>query len=277
MRNLFAFLARYNAFLTFVAFEIISVFLLIKNSEFHQSFFLNSSNALTGSILEKYDNIVGYFDLKKQNEILTAENALLHDSLRQSHYNVGKNTVLVHDTLNHVMYSYIPSRVISITVNRTNNYITIDKGKLQGIAPRMGVIGPMGVVGIVKDVSPHFSTIITLLNSEMKVSARIGKLGFLGTVIWTGSDAAIATLKEIPSQAKVKTGDAVYSSGESLIFPEGVVIGSVMLVQRMPGDNFYTIRIKLSTDFYSLSQVYVVNYLMKKEQENLETGSENDK
>lgn len=277
MRNLFAFLSRYNAFLTFVLFEIISVFLLIKNSDFHRSFFLNSSNAVSGTILEKYDDVVGYFDLKKQNEILTNENAQLHDSLKQSHYDLVIDTVQVRDTFNHVLYSYIPSHVISITVNRTNNYITIDKGKLQGIAPRMGVIGPAGIVGIVKDVSSHFSTIITLLNSEMKVSARIGTLGFLGTVIWTGNDAAIATLKEIPSQAKVKIGDGVYSSGESLIFPEGVAIGRVTSIKREPGDNFYTIRLKLSTDFYSLSQVYVINYLMKGEQEDLETRSENDK
>src|SRR5580698_65959 len=132
MRNLFAFLSRYNAFLTFVFFELISVFLLIKSSDYHRSFFLNSSNAITGNVLEKYDDVVGYFNLKKQNETLAAENAQLRYSLKQSNYNEDKNNVVVRDSGKHALYSYIPANVIAITVNRTNNYITIDKGKIQG-------------------------------------------------------------------------------------------------------------------------------------------------
>ncbi|MDB2613267.1 rod shape-determining protein MreC [bacterium] len=48
--------------------------------------------------------------------------------------------------------------IINKSVARANNYITIDKGKIDGIKKGMGVVSNNGVIGIVKETSKHFSS-----------------------------------------------------------------------------------------------------------------------
>lgn len=273
MRNLLSFLLRHNAFILFIFLETISVILIIQNNNYHQSAFINSSNEIAGKTFSVYSGLMEYLNLKKENERLAHENAELRNQLRSSFYNTSFQQVNVTDSTFKQMYSYIPARVVNITTNKINNYITIDKGSLAGIKVKMAVIGSNGIVGIVKDVSENFSSVIPLLHKDFRISARVGAGGNLGSLSWNGENPEFAQLDEIPKQIKIAIGDKVFTSGSSLKFPENILIGTIARISSKTTDNFYDIQVKLSTDFRSLSYVYVVNNLMKNELEKLEKSN----
>jgi rod shape-determining protein MreC len=274
MRNIFVFIARYNAFLLFFLLEGFSVFLIVQNNQYHQAGFFSSTNYISGIVYSKYSSLLEYFHLKDVNEKLARENAYLRSQLPSNFYNSSYQVIRMNDSTSKQAYTYIPAKIINISTNRINNYITINKGSLQGITKGMGVISTDGIVGIVKDVSSHFSVIISLLNKDFKASGRVGKEGFIGTVLWNGHNPIYAQLNEIPKQINVKVGDKITSAG-STFFPENIMIGTVSEIDKNTSDNYYYIKIKLSTRFSDLANVYVVNYLFHDEQQNLESKAEN--
>ena len=95
----------------------------------------------------------------------------------------------------------------------------------------MGVTGPSGVVGIVRDVSENFSRIQSLLHSQTRISATVN--GNIGSLVWGEGNynPGTAILKDVPSHVVLKPGSKVVTSGFSL-FPEGVAIGSVNQVNQ---------------------------------------------
>jgi rod shape-determining protein MreC len=72
----------------------------------------------------------------------------------------------------------------------------------------------------------------------------------------------------------IKNGDKVTTSGGSIFFPENIVIGTVSSFTNETEDNFYDITIRLTTDFSTLQNVYVVNYLLQAEQQSIEPVNE---
>ena len=141
----------------------------------------------------------------------------------------------------------------------------------------MAVITSSGVVGQVKDVSDNFCTVMSLLNSKTTISSKIKKDGSYGPLMWDVDDNySIATLHDIPTHVRLITGDTIVTSAYSLTFPENIMIGKVESFVQKSGDFFYTVKVKLSTDFKKLSHVYIVNNILKDEQEELEKKSESD-
>ncbi len=269
MRSLILFLIRYNAFVLFLLLEILSVYLIVQNNSFHETGFIKAANNISGFVYSRYDDIRSYINLKSENERLINENSYLRSLLPEAFYDNSYQIVSISDSNKKQIYTYIPARVINISTNKFNNYVTINKGSLQGIRPRMAVISPDGIVGIVKQVTPHFSSVITLLHQDLEISGRIGMEGFVGSIYWDGKDSRYVKLKEIPKQIVIKNGDKVTTSGGSIFFPENLVIGTVSSFSNETPDNFYDITIRLSTNFSTLQNVYVVNYLLQSEQQSL--------
>jgi rod shape-determining protein MreC len=276
MRNLFSFIWKNYFIFTFLLLEVTSFYLIVKHNNFQSTGFFNSSNIVVGNVFKIFNDATDYLYLKTANELLAAENARLLSSYEGSFQKFSDETIEVTDSIYRKKYVYREARVINNTINKRNNYITLDKGRLHGIQPEMGVIAPDGIVGIVKDVSDNFCSVLSLLNKNALISTKLKKSGYLGSLSWNGGNPQMATLNDVPKHAKVAIGDTVISSGASSMFPEGIMIGFIEDINLKPGDNFYTIEIKLSTDFGKLSYVYVVDYLFKQEQQELERASRND-
>ncbi|MBP8042284.1 MAG: rod shape-determining protein MreC, partial [Bacteroidales bacterium] len=134
----------------------------------------------------------------------------------------------------------------------------------------------LGVAGIVKDVSANFCTVTSVLHSKSKISAKIKKNNYIGTLVWEGGDYRLANLKDIPTHVKIASGDTIVTSGYSLIFPGGLMIGTVYFYDSNKDNDFYNIKIRLSTDFNKISYVYIVKSLMKPELEELKIKTQND-
>lgn len=274
MRNLFLFIWKHHIFVLFLILEALAFYFIVKNNSFQNAGFINSANIVAGNILGIYSEIREYFYLRKTNQILVEENALLRSQLEESFI---KNQIPYKADTNYIQkYIYRTARVLNNSVNKRNNYLTLDKGRLHGIEPEMGVISPDGVVGVIKNVSDNFSTVMSVLNKNTVVSCKVKKNGYFGTLIWEGGNPAYATLNDVPRHAALQQGDTIVTSGASAIYPEGILVGFVDEARLEDGDNFYTIRIKLSADYAKLTHVYVVKNLMSEEQINLEKASQND-
>lgn len=270
MRNLIVFLTRNYYIILFLFLETISIFFLIQNNHFQRAHFLNSSNAISGSIYETYSDITDYFGLKKVNKKLAEENVLLRNQLRRSFTYETTASFKVNDPLHKQQYVYLVAKVVNNSTNRKKNYLTLNAGSKQGVKTEMAVICSDGIVGIVRDVSDNFCSVMSVLHDNTRIPVNIKKFGENAILTWNGNDEWHASMERIPSHLQLSKGDTVVTSSYSSIFPEGIKVGTIENFEKIAGNTFYNVTIKLSTDFSRLSYVNVVNNLMKDEQTTLE-------
>lgn len=240
---------------------------------------VSSANAVSGLVYQKQNDVKYYFGLKRMNESLLQENARLRQQIAQIHSIDTLTDSLVHvaaptDTLNKTIvrytdYTYRTARVINNSVNASDNYITLNRGSEHGITRNMAVISSVGLVGRVEHVSPHFSAVLSVISSKLRVSARL-KNGTVGVVIWEGRNANTLTMNDVPQQIAVKKGDSVFTSNLSLYFPADILIGTVIKTEPVKKNTLQRIYLKTSADFTKLQYVYVVENKMGKEKEDLE-------
>lgn len=276
MRALFIILWRNNFTLVFLALEVFSFYLLMQNSNFQNASMLNSANAVVGRTMEGVNYVKEYIQLKDNNLALAEENARLRNSLKEASYDNDTLKNTISDSINHQQYNYITAKVINNSVNRRNNYLTLSKGSLEGIKPEMGVICSDGIVGIVKQVSPHFCTVMSMLHKDSRISAKIKRNDFFGSLIWEGGSPFFASLKEIDKTVPVQKGDTIITTAYSSIYPAGIMIGRVTDSRVAAGSNFHDIEVHLSTQFQKLSHVYIVNNILKEEQRTIEENNKSD-
>lgn len=276
MRNLITFVWRNYFFFLFLLLEVLCVYLVVQNNYFQRASFINSSNQASAKILKTSADVEEYFYLKSENEKLARENAELRSRSLVSFAMLVDDKYLVKDTAYRQKYTYTSCKVVNNSTNRRNNFLTLDKGEKQGVKNNMAVITSTGVVGQVKDVSDNFCTVMSLLNSKTTISSKIKKDGSYGPLTWDGEDFRYATLHDIPTHVKLVKGDTIVTSAYSRTFPENIMIGFVESFERKAGEYFYTVKVKLSTEFKKVSHVYIVTNMMKEEQEQLEKRTEAD-
>ncbi|HNX55107.1 MAG TPA: rod shape-determining protein MreC [Prolixibacteraceae bacterium] len=273
MRSLFRFLLRNYFILMFLALEAFSFSLLVSYNNYQRVTFINSTNNIVGTIYERFSHLDDYFSLSRTNARLAAENAALRKLLQKQVMLRERNPIMRPDTVDAPAYVFTAAKVISNSVNKQFNYITINKGSRQGIKPDMGVIGPDGVIGVITNVSPNYATGLSLLNKRFSIPAKLTKNNYTGNLAWDGEHANTADLKEIPFHIMVNVGDTVVTSGYSSIFPEGIMIGIVTKWDQEGGTNFYNIKVELSTNFRTLKYVEVVKNTKQDELKKLESNN----
>lgn len=279
MRNIFLFIRRYFNFLFFLVLQIIALSFLFRYNKFHEAAFMGVANELTGRVSSKYSNIEYYFHLKKTNESLAAQNEQLLNRLSLNFQAPDSLTRIVTDTskidtLGTIRkYLWRGARVVNNSVSLQNNYITIHRGERQGVKKDMAVISATGLVGMVVNTSENFAVVMTMLNRQSSVSAKLMKAGEIGKIQWDGKSPEYVTMINIPKSANVSKGDSVVTSGYSLTFPPGILIGTIADVVDDKTSNFYSLLVKPSTNFYIIEYVTVVDNLQKDEQKKLEEAA----
>jgi len=270
MRNLLGFLTKYNAFFLFVIFEGFAIFIYIKYNSFQRASFINSSNDVTGTLYAKIDEFYGYLSLKETNDSLALANARLRGQLKSSFYIDSTVSHKVTDSVYKQQYQYITAKVINNSVNRANNYITINRGIKHGVAKGMGVICNSGIVGKVVFVSEHFAVVQSLLHKDSQFSAMLANNREIGYVEWGDDlDPHKCLLKDVSNNALPEIGERVVTSGYSL-FPAGIPIGKVTSLHIKGGGYSLNMEVGLSVDFSKLQYVNVVVNKFGAEQSGLE-------
>ena len=270
MRNLFLFLAKNYYLFLFIFLQSLAIFLLVQNNKFQRAGFINSSNALAGNVYETWSGLTDYLNLKHANELLANENSQLRNKLKSATADYTTHPVQVTDSVFKQKYSFITSKVVNNSTNRKNNYLTLNRGSQQGVARGMAVMCGEGVVGIVKEVSNNFCAVMSVLHKDVNIPSSIKKYGENTIVHWDGDDYHYGMMENIPSHLKIVKGDTIVTSAYSSIFPEGIMVGTVEEIMPIPGNTFNNVRVRFSTDYKKLSYVYIVNNILRDEQEGVE-------
>jgi rod shape-determining protein MreC len=246
--------------------------LLFNHNAYQNSAFAHISSNMTGSLLEISSNIYDYFSLREKNRMLSEDNAKLHSNLPGSFYTADSASFYLHDTIYQLEYKYISAKVISNTTNKRSNFLMLSKGRKQGIENHMGVIIGNRIVGQVVSVSEHFSWVMSVLNKDSRISGKFKKNDQLVNIEWNGGSYLTGDVKEIPKHVVIEKGDTIITSGNSDIFPEGLLIGTIDEFTITQDENFNKARLLFLTDFNSLSYVEVIIDLMRKEKEELKAS-----
>lgn len=264
MRNLLAFLAKYNHWFVFILLEVISFALLFKYNSFQGSVFFSSANAVAGKIYEYRSDVTTFFSMSQNNKRLTERNLMLEQEVKTLSQYIARNNgdSLVLDKYQKQMlkdFRLIPAKVISSSLDKEDNLITLDKGKADGIHEDMGVACGMGIVGVVYMASDHYSIVIPVINKNSNISVTIKKRGYFGFLHWKGGPADIAYIDDVPRHAKFALGDYVVTNGYSSIFPSGIMVGKILHVFNSSDGLSYRVQLRLATDFGNLRHVCVID------------------
>jgi rod shape-determining protein MreC len=263
----------------------LSLSFIFNSNYFHKSKVILFSNSITNYTNEVFENINWYFELKKINSSLVEENLILKNQLEKF---IKKNSI---DSLENVAFQYQNAKVISNNLSSFKNNLIINKGTKHGLKNEMGVISSTGIVGIIDRTSKNYSSVMSVLNTESKINAKVKRTSHFGTLEWNGLSNRDLLLNDIPETADIKIGDSIITGGMSLIFPEGINIGVISDIMKQEKfndpimkfninnqvkianievrENYLNIEVKLHTDMNNLNNVYVIESLNKDEFENI--------
>lgn len=264
MRNLLDFIAKYYNWFVFLLLEVISVVLLFSYNGYQGSVWFTSANAAVGKMYEYNSAVESFFSLTKVNQELTLRNFYLErqvSQLSRLYGDLTKDTTAVerNELAFLKQFKLTPAKVVSNSLDRADNLITIDKGLNDGVKVDMGVACGNGIVGVVVLAGSHYSIVMPVLNNKSRISCSIRRRGYFGYLKWYGGASDIAYVEDIPRHARFKRGDWVETSGYSSIFPQGVLVGKIVEVYNSKDGMSYRLKVHLATDFGNLRDVVVIS------------------
>ena len=259
-------------FVFFIFLQALALVLIFSRNSIQQSFLAAQTSAFNAWVSGYIDEGTSYLKLKQVNEELVAQNKLLMQQV------YGKSTAKpplfrkVQDTIGGgQIYTFVDGNVVYNTIIRRDNYFTIDRGRRDGVMPKMGVISPNGIAGIVINTTNSYALVQSVLSvNKIKINASLKKNGYFGTLTWKGDDTRIMHLSDIPKYVPLQVGDTIITDGKSAIFPQGVMIGKVAGYQVDSKTGFWDISVELNEKMGQLNKVYVVKNLRKSQVKKIE-------
>lgn len=276
MQQIISFLYKNKYILLFLLLELMAVFFTIQSHSYHKSKFVNSSNFITGGIYNKMNNFKELILLKKDNKRLAEENVHLKNLLYLQNKSTNQINLEIIDTINfYQKFNFIAAKVINNEFRKNNNYLTINKGIIDGIKTDFGVINNKGIIGITKSISKHYTTVLSILNVNSRINVKLTNSNHFGSLSWNNKEYNTVQLLDLPFQSIIKVGDTIITGGKSTIFPEGILVGTIKDF-KTKNNNYEYINITLFNDMSSIGYVEIINNFDKKEIKSLEEKTSNE-
>ena len=277
MRKLLEFLVGKRHWFLFMVLLAFSLTLIYRNNAYQRNVLFSSANVVAGRLSAVSGEVISYMHLREINKELLERNGQLESQVLDLQDQLDAfmaDTVLFKgfaaDSTERFPYSFVVAQVVNNSVVHLSNYITVNKGRKDGITPDMGVVSERGVVGIVSTVSDHFSVIIPLLNPKLRLGCKVLGSSYFGSLSWNGHNTRYATLEELPRHVEFQRGDTIVTSGYSAVFPAGLIVGIVEDYEKQHDDNFYALQVRLATDFQALNHVRIIKNFLQQEQLEIE-------
>jgi len=271
MKNLFLFFNKIKFFLFFIVLQLIVFNVVVTKTEYQQSGILNSSAQISGWFYSLKNQYTSYWNLREENKILATQNAQLKQESFHNYTIVSNNSITVDDAIYSKQYLFQPAVVINNTTNKKRNTITVNVGKNKGIKPEMGVVSSKGIIGFTRNVTGHYSTAMSLLNTELNLPVIPKGDSCQGTLFWDFNDGVnIVSVKGIPIYYKLQVGDTIVTQGGAGIFPKGEIVGVINKKQKQQGSNNWLLKVKTSVDFRVINHVFLIENLYKQELDSLQ-------
>ena len=253
MQKIIYFLIRNKNFILFLALLTVSLAVNFNFNEYNRSKIMNSSNFIISSLYEAKFSVTKYLNLEYQNKLLIDENLKLKEIIYNS-----KNPIEISKKIEEMDFDLIASSVIKNSYTKTKNYITIDKGLIDNITIDNGVISSNGVVGIIDKSTSNYSRVISILNGNFMLNAKLKNSNSFGVLSWNGRNINKVQLKDLPKQVDIKIGDTIVTGGNSFIFPKDILIGYVDSYKLDNSENYLEVEIILSTDMTNIENLYII-------------------
>lgn len=190
--------------------------------------------------------------LKKEISEYRARNMLLNELDRE---NSNLRKMLAFKT-GYFGYKIMPAQIIGRSASNWFETIEINRGLSDNVSVNTAVINGEGLVGRVFEVSQFSSKVLLVTDPSSAVSVLDAATGDMG--ILAGNSIGPLTIKYISSNADIKVGDRMVTSGMSDIFPKGIFVGSVRSVSKKDYDIFQKVEVSPAVNFSKLSNIFVV-------------------
>lgn len=265
MNSIFQFLYRQLHWIVFIVLEIICFVLLFSYNNFQGSVYMSTANGVVARLNAGKNKVTSYFGLAEKNRALVDRNAELQQrvleleaiaSMQQLDSLAKAETV---QKVHRMGYNITPAQVIDKSINRTDNYLTLDKGTADGVEPDMGVMGIDGIVGVTYKCTEHYSLVLPVLNSKSRVSCKVLGSDYIGYLRWEGGDSRYAMVYDLPRYSSVEVGDTIVTSGNSSFFPTGLMVGVVEESYPSADGLYVMLKIELSTQFARLDHAFIMS------------------
>ncbi|HKJ06507.1 MAG TPA: rod shape-determining protein MreC [Flavobacteriaceae bacterium] len=270
MQQIIYLIRKFRYFLLLLCLEVIAFIFIVQHHSYHKSKFVNSANAVTGSVYKKLNSVTEFFHLKEENKLLNEENVRLKNLIELTSANDSLvEFKSVNDTVFNQKYTFTSAKIINNNYHRRNNVLTLNKGSKHGLSSDLGVVNSKGVIGVVKSVSKNFATVLSILNNYSQINVKLKNSSHFGTMVWDGKNYNVVQLTDIPRQAEIKIGDSIITGGKSAIFPEGIPVGKVKDFN-FENNQYKQINVELFNDMSAIGNVKIIKNLLRNEQLQLE-------
>lgn len=256
-------------FFVFALLEILCLYLIITHNSEQRAIALESWSLYSSKVTNRYSDLLAYIDIKDQLEEVKEENARLRAQLPAAFETKITHPDTITDDSLRQRFTFLPANIVSKSMSGYNNTYVLDIGRIHGVELHQGVLCPNGVLGVVTQVTSHYSRVMSILHRNSRISAGIQKNKHFGALTWNTTDARYAQLNDVPRYVEVAKGDTIETTGFSHYFPTGIPIGVVDEDPEAPGGTNWRIKVRLFEDYRTVQQATVVRDLFKNEIEEL--------
>lgn len=260
MHKLFEFIRSVYVGVLFVVLEIIAVSYYARSSYYTQARLLTYSNEVGGGVHSAFAGVRHFFTLGSENRALLARLAVMEERL--SKYQEAETMERLDSYMSDIAESKFRATIAAIvgnTVNRSQNLITLNRGRSSGVVPNMAVLAPDGsMVGYVVDCTERYAVAMSVLNTSFRASGRLAGTDYYGMIYWDALDQHVVVLSELSKYSDPQPGQEVVATGFSQYFPADILIGWVESAEMNETRTAYTVRVRLAAEMSSLHDVILV-------------------
>ncbi len=274
MRRLVEFIRSIYVVVLFVLLEIAAVSYYARSTAYTEARLLARTNSMVGGLNKLVTDIGNFFLLGRENRALTARISTLEEELARYREadEAGKLKVELR-TMGESKYRMTEAAVVSNTVGRAHNYITLNRGGADGITNGMGVITPDGAIaGYVVDYSEHYAVAVSILNPVFRGSGTPEGTAYQGAIRWDGKNPHFVTLEGLSKYAEPEVGQKVFSTGFESYFPAGLLIGTIESATLDQVGTTYTVRVRLAADLSAMNNLVIIENLDHQEINDLQSS-----
>lgn len=269
MQNFIEFIIKYKNYISFVALVVISLALVSMGN-------VNKIGGMRTVIVGSMGFLQNAFSWIPNPKAIKNENQALRElNLQLSTEVTRMRDATVENKSLRALLGFKPPaefpittvEVVGLTEVQMRSYIMIDKGYKDDLCEGMPVRNDAGLIGAIISSGRTYSLVESILNRDVRISAKCLRSGYPGIVVWEGGEYLI--MKNVPKSYDIKTGDLIVTSNFSNKYPENIPIGQVVVSTEEKGELFLKIRIKPAVNYATLEQAFVLKFIPNPERNEL--------
>lgn len=226
--------------------------------------FVTAANSISDGVNGFIDKLVNADTYKSQNDELRVlvtemyERSADYEELQKENEQLREMLGL---SKKHEDFKYSePCSIIARNANDIYGGFTINHGSSSGISLNDPIITSVGLIGRVTEIAPNYARVSTILSPQVNVGVytmRTKSTGVLENDITIAADG-LCLMSNILKDADIEAGDVIVTSGQSGLFPEGLIVGTVKEVYDDPNGLSKHALVEPSEDSFSITSVFAL-------------------